>query len=132
MGFRVELKSREDLVQVMKMLQPLNVLGEDTALGTYLPNTHPSTIDIINNKVDLYRKSSSRPDLVCSVSITVEYVYIREKFPHIFGDYDVCVSLCTWSDHKEKNIPKRVVNINNVVEETMKLIVESTNIVLDN
>ena len=119
-SFLVIIKSEDELINGIKMLNNIGALGTDISYGTYLPDSH-NIYDIINKTINIL--VGSEDDDICAFSISYDNdEYRNAKFPNLYGKNHIQISLATNYDIKMVDVPKEKVSYHKMIDETLKLI----------
>lgn len=120
-NFLVKIKSEEELINGVKMLNDIGALGTKISFGTYLPDSY-NVSDIINKKMNIWCEPVDDDD-ICAFSISYDDdEYRNKKFPNLYGKNHIEISLATKYDIKMGDVPKVNVSYNEMINETIKLI----------
>ena len=120
-SFLVKIKSEEELISGIIMLNDIGALGTKINFGSYLPNSY-NVSDIINKKLNIWSEPKYDDD-ICAFSISYDGDKFRNnEFPNLYGKNHIQVSLSTIYDIKMGDVPKENVSFEKMFVETIKLL----------
>jgi len=119
-NFLVKIKSEEEMINGVKMLNDISALGIKISYGTYLPDSYDVS-EIINKNINIWREPKYDED-ICAFSISYDDDEYRNKeFPNLYGKNHIQISLTTKYDIKMNDVPKVNVSYDKMINETIKL-----------
>jgi len=118
--FLVRIKSEDELINGIKMLNDIGALGAKISYGTHLPDSY-DVYDIINKTIEIWREPEDDND-ICAFSISYDDdEYRNENFANLYGKNHIQISLATKYDIKMGDVPKGNVSYHKMIDKTIKL-----------
>lgn len=115
----INISSSKEMINILKALNKIGALGSKIVHGTYFPDSY-SVDDILCLKFDPYKYFKD----IAAISVIYDNrKQQNEKFSQLYGKNHIQVSLTTFYDIECGDIPSKIVLYENMIEETLKLMI---------